>query len=143
MSKLAQHTPALISKTESRNWHRFRCKSHLTPGVLVRFLKTCTSGKLQHTNEQVLINGNSHHFNNTPLFIHGVASLASRLYNTEERKTTKKRNFYQTKTKQKMKTALFGCLESGIKGIQNHRVRKEIDLKLMFKYFIYTAAIQL
>lgn len=68
----------------------------------MRFMKTCTSGKLQHANEQVSINvraGNSHHFNNTPLFIHGLASLASRLYSTEERKMAKKRNFCETKTK--------------------------------------------
>lgn len=98
----------------------------------MRFMKTCTSGKLQHTNEQVSRNagnaGNSHHFNNTPLFIHGLASLASRLYNTEERKIAKKRNFSETKTK-KMKIVPFGCLESGIKGSLdgNHYCSVDVD----------------
>lgn len=90
--------------TESRDSCRFRCKSHLAPGVHVSFMKTCTSGQLQHTNEQVSINvraGDSHHFNNTPPFSHGLASLASRLDNTEEREIAKKRNLSETKTKKR------------------------------------------
>lgn len=97
----------------------------------MRFMKTCTSGKLQHVNEQVSINvraGNSHRFNNTPLFIHGLASLASRLYNTEECKIAKKRNFFKTKTK-KMKIVLFGYLKRGIKGSleENHDCSVDMD----------------
>lgn len=90
----------------------------------------CVSGQFQQTNEhiEILINVEAEsnlHLNNTPLSIHGLACLASRLYDMQVRDTAE-RNFSELKTDAKTekikeinKLRCLAALKVRLKGVRN------------------------